>query len=209
MTFRLASIWRPLETMARCTACPVQLARTWRPPETMPRRTACCVLVANTQQGSGPSAHRYARSVLRVPPAPRAAAPRLRVSATAPRAIQGRQGHAPHARRVRIRPQVDRRCVCRAGPIPTATRAAPSARATPDMGPLLSGHVTRVGLARSKRFAATTPAECARLESTRQIQVSTPVATSAKLESTRLWRVSTPLATTARLESTRQIQVST
>jgi hypothetical protein len=49
-----------------------------------------------------------------------------------------------------------------AGPIPTATRAAPSALATPGTGPLLSGHVTCVGLERSKRFAATTPAECAR-----------------------------------------------
>ena len=158
-----ANTRRPLETMARCTACPVQLARTWRPPETMLCRTACCVLVANTQHWSGPAAHRYAKSVLWVPPASRAAAPRLSVPATAPRVMQGRQGHhAPHARRVRLRPRVDRGCVCRAGLILTATRVAPSALATPGTGPLLSGHVTCVGLERSKRFAATTPAECAR-----------------------------------------------
>jgi len=200
LTVLLANTRRPLETMARCTACPVQLARTWRPPETMLCRTACCVLVANTQHRSGPAAHRYAKSVLWVPPASRAAAPRLSVPATAPRAMQGRQGHhAPHARRVRSRPRVDRGCVCRAGLILTATRAAPSALATPGTGPLLSGHVTCVGLERSKRFEATTLAECARPASTKLPQVSTPLATTARPESTRRLELrSAPTAPRAR-----------
>jgi hypothetical protein len=210
LTVLLANTRRPLETMARCTACPVQLARTWRPPETMLCRTACCVLVANTQHWSGPAAHRYAKSVLWVPPASRAAAPRLSVPATAPRAMQGRQGHhAPHARRVRLRPRVDLGCVCRAGLILTATRAAPSALATPGTGPLLSGHVTCVGLERPKRFEATTLAECARPASTKLPQVSISPAITAMPASTRLRQVSTRRATSAKQASTRQQPVST
>jgi hypothetical protein len=69
---------------------------------------------------------------------------------------------------------------------------------------------TTARLESTRQPQVSTPvATTARLESTRKPQVSTPLATTAKLESTRLRRVSTPFATTARLESTRQIQVST
>jgi hypothetical protein len=80
---------------------------------------------------------RTASCVLLVSPAKRAAAQFLRVCSTAPPAIQGLHGCAPHARRANTRPLVDLHLVFRAGPIPTATWAPPPARAVQDTGTLL------------------------------------------------------------------------
>lgn len=144
------------------------------------------------------------------------------MSATASRATQGWQGHASHARRVPTRPPVDRRGVLCVAPTPTATtKAAQRVHVIWAMEHQLQENVRFVVLASSKRFAATTPVECAwpvnishMLESTpnamtaisartRQRPESTQRAIIAKSANSRPHTASTPPATTVRPENIR------